>query len=167
MRTLGAIAIVVFAFVFVLFHRIAKPVLGAFDVVGNGRQISKFERCAVLFDEFHQVDFVELEIVFVERKFLLRKIISLVDQVKIFGVHLGVFLKLEVGLVTQFQFSNPNVGINDRQFFLIKCRRPEYSCRFCRQKRHKQSKEGFAVCPLCGHGVVAVLGSVHQGKCKK
>jgi hypothetical protein len=42
MRAFGAIAIVIFCLIIVLFHRLAKPVFGFVDVVGNLWQIGKF-----------------------------------------------------------------------------------------------------------------------------
>jgi hypothetical protein len=90
MRAFGTVAVVIFAFVLVLFHGIPEPVLGAFDVVGNGRKVSEFQRRAVLLHEFHQVNFMKFKIVLIEREFFLREIIRLVDEVEIFGIHLAI-----------------------------------------------------------------------------
>jgi hypothetical protein len=94
MRTFGAITIIVFALVFVFLHRRTKPVFGTFDIARNLRQIGKLEGRTVLFYQFHQINVMKLKVVFVERKFFLREVISLIDEIGIFCVHGQSGLKL-------------------------------------------------------------------------
>ena len=64
-RTFGAIAVIVFAFVTNFFHPFSKPTFSFVDVVGNCRKVCKLQRRTVLFYQFHQIDVVELKCVFV------------------------------------------------------------------------------------------------------
>ena len=78
-----------------------------------------------------------------------------------------MILKLKIDAMIQFQISNPDIGINDGQFLLVQCRKLKNSYGFGSEKIAEQTKERFLVFPLYGCGVVAVLVSIHQGKCKK
>jgi hypothetical protein len=64
-RTFGAIAVIVFAFITNFFHAFSKPTFGFVDVIGNSRKVSKLQGRTVLFYQFHQIDVVELKCVFV------------------------------------------------------------------------------------------------------
>ena len=74
-------------FVFVFLHRFPEPVLGLLDAFRDLREIRELQWCAILFNQFHQVDVVKLQVILVQGEFFLREIVGLVDQIEIFGVH--------------------------------------------------------------------------------
>ena len=101
MARLGAVAIVVRTLVIDLRHRHVEHALGAVDLLGDLRQVGNFERGSVLFDQFHQRNVVEIQLVVLDGELILREIERLFDQVdvlvfhgsfgKVFTIRLGYF----------------------------------------------------------------------------
>ena len=71
---LGAVAIVVRTLVVDLRHRHVEHALGAVDLLGDLRQVGDFERSSVLFDQFHQRNVVEIQLVVLDGELILREI---------------------------------------------------------------------------------------------
>lgn len=87
MAALGAVAVVIAAFVVSLGDGDIEHPLGALDLGTNLRQIGYLERSAVLFDYFHQWDVVEIELAVLSPEFVLWEFKGLVNQVVIFVSH--------------------------------------------------------------------------------
>ena len=90
---LGAVAIVVRTLVVDLRHRHVEHALGAVDLLGDLRQVGDFERSSVLFDQFHQRNVVEIQLVVLDGELILREIERLFDQVDVLVFH-GSFGKV-------------------------------------------------------------------------
>jgi hypothetical protein len=89
---LGTITVSIFSLVIVGLHRITKIGFGILDAFRNLRQIGQFEWCAVSFDDLHQIDSVEKELIVLDMELFSGEIKRLLDQVNV-SVHLpGVYL---------------------------------------------------------------------------
>ena len=88
-RALGAIAIVICTLVVNLCHRYIEHTLSPLDLRRNLRQISDLERSAILVDDVHHVDVMEVELTVLYHKLILRKLECLVNQINVLVLHLG------------------------------------------------------------------------------
>ena len=84
---LGAVAVVVGAFVVGLGYSDVEHALGTLYLRGYFGQIGYLEGCPVLLDDFHEGDVVEVELAVFRAEFILRKIEGLVDQIVVFIFH--------------------------------------------------------------------------------
>ena len=64
-----------------------EETLGALYLGADLRQVGDLQRCAVLFDDFHQRYVVEIQLAFLSAEFVLREVKSLVNQVVILILH--------------------------------------------------------------------------------
>ncbi len=87
MRTFGAVRIVVRAAVIYLCHRHIEQPLRFVDLLRYLRQVGYLERSTVLFDEVHQRDIVEIELVILDGELVCRKFERLFDQVHVLCLH--------------------------------------------------------------------------------
>ena len=84
---LGAVTIVVRAFVVDLRHRHVEHALGAVDLLRDLRQVRYLERRTVLFDQFHERDVMEIQLVVFDRELILREVERLFDEVDVLVFH--------------------------------------------------------------------------------
>ena len=89
-RALGAIAIVIAAFIVNLGHRHIEQAFGALNLRSNLRQIGYLQRRSVLLDYVHQRNLVKIQFVVRHRKLILRKLESLLDQIDILILHQSI-----------------------------------------------------------------------------
>ena len=87
MARLGAVTIVVRAFVVDLRHRHVEHALGAVDLLRDLRQVRYLERRTVLFDQFHERDVMEIQLVVFDRELILREVERLFDEVDVLVFH--------------------------------------------------------------------------------
>ena len=87
MARLGAVTIVVRAFVVDLRHRHVEHALGAVDLLRDLRQVRYLERRTVLFDQFHERDVMEIQLVVFDRELILREVERLFDEVNVLVFH--------------------------------------------------------------------------------
>ena len=83
----GAVAVVVGALVVDLRHGHVEHALGTCDLRGDLRQVGDLQRCAVLLDDLHERNVVQIQLVVLDRKFVLREIERLFDQVFVLVFH--------------------------------------------------------------------------------
>ena len=102
---LGAVAIVVRTLVVDLRHRHVEHALGAVDLLGDLRQVGDFERSSVLFDQFHQRNVVEIQLVVLDGELILREIERLFDQVDVLVFHgsFGMVFPIRLGYIVNFR----------------------------------------------------------------
>ena len=94
MRTFGAITIGISAFVITLRDSHIEYPFGFLNLRTDFRKIGDFQRRAVLFDNFHQVDAVEMKVVVNHFKSLLREIKGLFNEIAVGVLHkVGVAIK--------------------------------------------------------------------------
>ena len=84
---LGAVAVVVRALVIDLGHRHVEHALGSVDLLRDLGQVGDLERRAVLLDQFHERNVVEVQLVVLDRELVLREIERLFDQVNVLVFH--------------------------------------------------------------------------------
>ncbi len=84
---LGAVAVVVRTVVVDLGHRHVEHAFGTVDLLRNLRQVGDLERRAVLLDELHQRNVVELQLPLLHRELVLGKIEGLFDQIDVLVFH--------------------------------------------------------------------------------
>ena len=94
MARFGAVAIIVGAVVVGLGYCDIEHTLGALYLRGDFGQISNLERSAVLLDDLHQRDVVEVEFAIFCAELILREIEGLVDQIVVFVFHPSEFVLL-------------------------------------------------------------------------
>ena len=87
MARLGAVAVVVRALVIDLGHRHVEHALGSVDLLRDLGQVGDLERRAVLLDQFHERNVVEVQLVVLARELVLREIERLFDQVNVLVFH--------------------------------------------------------------------------------
>ena len=87
-RTLGAIAIVVCTLIINLGHSHVEHTFSPLDLRRDLRQISDLEWSAVLIDDVHHVDVVEVELAVLHHELILRKLKCLVNQINVLVLHL-------------------------------------------------------------------------------
>ena len=87
MARFGAVAVVVHPLVVDLGHRHVEHALGPVDLLGDLRQVGDLERRAVLLDELHQRNVVELQLPLLHRELVLGKIEGLFDQIDVLVFH--------------------------------------------------------------------------------
>jgi hypothetical protein len=104
MTAFGAVAVKIPAFVIGRLDGAVKKVFSFFDLISDLGQVGHFEGCPVFFYQHHQRDTIEDELVFFQVKSFLRKIIGLVNEVKIPVVQHGLWEK----------------GLNDKMCMRIK-----------------------------------------------
>ena len=104
-RTLGAITIKIFPFVFVLFKSIFKHLLRLVDLHTDLGQIGQFHRRTILVDQRFQVEAIEFEItIIILVKPFLWKMESLVNQRSVGIIHLrGSGLDSEHGFFSRYK----------------------------------------------------------------
>ena len=83
----GAVAVVVGALVVDLRHGHVEHALGTCDLRGDLRQVGDLQRRAVLLDDLHERNVVQIQLVVLDRKFVLREIERLFDQVFVLVFH--------------------------------------------------------------------------------
>ena len=84
---LGTVAVVVCTLVIDLRHRYVEHALGPIDLLGDLRQVGDFERSSVLFDQFHERDVMEIQLVVFDRELILREVERLFDEVNVLVFH--------------------------------------------------------------------------------
>ena len=102
---LGAVAVVVRPLVVDLGHRHVEHALGAVDLLGDLRQVGDLERSSVLFDEFHEGDVMEIELVVLDGELVLREVERLFDQIDVLVFH-GRFrdiFPIRLGYIAEFR----------------------------------------------------------------
>ena len=87
MRTLGAIAIVICTLVIHLGHSHVEHTLCPLDLRRDLWQVSDLERSAILVDDVHHVDVVEVELAILYHELILRKLKCLVNQINVLVLH--------------------------------------------------------------------------------
>ena len=100
---LGAVAVVVGALVVDLCHGHVEHAFGAVDLLGDLRQVGDLERGSVLFDDLHEGDVVEIELVVLDGELILREIERLFDQVDVLVFHgrFRGFLTIRLGYMAK------------------------------------------------------------------
>ena len=88
MRTFRTVTVIVGTLVIDLGHRHVEHALGTVDLLRDLGQVGDLERCAVLLDQFHERNVVEVEFVILHRKFILWELERLFDKVDVLVFHL-------------------------------------------------------------------------------
>jgi hypothetical protein len=83
----GAVAVVVSALVVDLRHGHVEHALSTCDLRGDLRQVGDLQRRTVLLDDLHERNVVQIQLVVLDRKFVLREIERLFDQVFVLVFH--------------------------------------------------------------------------------
>jgi hypothetical protein len=86
-RALGAVTIIVFAFIFVLFDGIGKHPLGFVDLHPDFWKIGQLHRRTILVDQAFDIKPVKEQVVVLYHKIFLRKVEGLVHQVGVTVIH--------------------------------------------------------------------------------
>lgn len=87
MATLGTITISVLPFILVALDRSVKPVFSLFDLIANFGQVGHFEWRPILIYQIFERNAMKTQLTIVQIKTILRKIISLLDEIKIAILH--------------------------------------------------------------------------------
>jgi hypothetical protein len=97
MRTLGAVTIIILAFVFMLFHGMIEHGLRLVDLHTDLWKIGEFERGSVLVNQVTEVKAVELQATIFDLEAFLREIECLLDKVGVGITHVygrGLFVMM-------------------------------------------------------------------------
>ena len=90
------VAIMIIALIIGFRNSHIEPSSGLLDILGYLRQIRDFQRCSILLDNIHQGHTIEYQFVIFNFKLLLRKFVSLRNQINVLCSHfLFLFLTIE------------------------------------------------------------------------
>ena len=88
MGTFRTVAVVVRSLIIHFGHRYIEKTFGSLNLRGNLGEVGDFERCAVLFDDIHQRNIMEIQLIVLNRKLILREFEGLFNQIDVFVFHL-------------------------------------------------------------------------------
>ena len=114
MGTLGAVAIVVRAFVVRLCHRHVEHPLRPLYLRGYFRQIRYLQRSPVLVDYVHHVDVVKIEFPILYMELILRKFKGLLNQIDVLVFHFSLsgfvtLVKIRQSVSCGYAFRSANI----------------------------------------------------------
>jgi hypothetical protein len=87
MAALGAIAIEVFAFIAHRLHGLIEEIFGFLNLVSNFGEVGHFKWGAIFLNEHHQRNPIKDQFIFFQIKAILRKVIRLIYEIKVFIVY--------------------------------------------------------------------------------